>query len=95
MENQPTPSPTLNPTPAQSPLPKPRAEDQGSIAMDFPSAIKEVTVGKKIHKLEWSDRAFYGIVDGGTLKLHKPDGKFYQWVISDGDLAGNDWIVIA
>jgi hypothetical protein len=63
--------------------------------MDFPDAIREVTVGKKIHKLEWADRGYYGIVNGGVLSLHKPDGKFYQWVINDGDLTGADWIVIA
>ena len=30
----------------------------------------------------------------GFLMLHKPDGKFYQWVISEGDLTGTDYILL-
>ena len=61
--------------------------------MDFPTAIKEVLVGKKIQKLEWG-KGFYGFLDGGFLKLHKPDGKNYSWTLSEADLMGDDYIVV-
>jgi hypothetical protein len=76
---------TMSPTPQKA---KP------VLGFGFPQAIKEVTVGKKIHKLEWEDKEYYGIVKDGTLQLHKPDGKFYQWIINDGDLAGEDWTTL-
>jgi len=62
--------------------------------MDFYSAIREVFEGKKIHKLEWGNKEFYGLLDGNILKLHKPDGKLYQWNVSYGDIAGTDYIVL-
>jgi len=77
--------------PSLSPIP-PRLKTNET--MDFPNAIKEVINGKKIHKLEWEDKQSFGILKDGTLKLHKPDGKFYQWIVSEGDLVGIDWITI-
>ncbi len=64
------------------------------VQMDFPKAIKEVIAGKKIYRMEWKDRNYYGFLNGDILSLHKPDGKIYQWIINDGDLMGKDWIVI-
>ena len=65
-----------------------------NLGMTFPEAIKEVIEGKKIHKLEWENKEFYGFLDADKLSLHKPDGKNYQWLVNDGDLLGTDWIVI-
>lgn len=62
--------------------------------MDFPSAIREVIAGKKIHKLEWENKNYYGFLNVDKLSFHKPDGNNYQWIISDGDLMGDDWIII-
>ena len=50
--------------------------------------------GTRLHRLEWGDVEYYGIVIDGLLKLHKPDGKFYDWIISDGDYAGRDYIIL-
>lgn len=62
--------------------------------LTFSEAIEEATVGKKIHKLEWKDRGYYGFLDGTTLRLHHPDNTIHDWIISEGDLTGDDWIVI-
>jgi len=64
------------------------------VLVDFPFAIKKVIEGKKIHKLEWEDKAFYGVLQEGRLQLHKPDGKFYDWILNDGDLKGDDWVIL-
>jgi hypothetical protein len=62
--------------------------------LTFPEAMTEVSLGKKIHKLEWKDKEYYGILEDEKLKLHKPDGKTYDWIISEGDLNGDDWVIV-
>ena len=63
-------------------------------SMSFSEAIKYTLINKHIHKLEWGDPEYYGVLDGGTLKLHKPDGLLYQWILSTGDIMGEDWTVL-
>lgn len=63
--------------------------------MAFPEAIKEVIEGRKITKLEWEDKGYYGFLNRDVLSLHKPDGKNYQWIVSEGDLLGKDWMVVS
>jgi hypothetical protein len=72
-----------------SPLPK-----KENIEIDFPNAIREVLLGKKITKLEWNDPEFYILLQDGYLRIHKPDNKFYDLIVSDGDMNGTDWVVI-
>jgi hypothetical protein len=84
---------TLSPTPVKAEEgkvipPKPQKP------MSFSQAVAHLIEGKKIYKEEWKNKEFYGILADGRLKLHKPDGKLYDWVISDGDLSGKDWIVL-
>lgn len=77
----------ISPTPTQDAV----------IMLDFPSAMKEIIEGKKVTKLEWEDENAYGILRDGFLMLYKKneqDYKDYQWIISDGDLKGEDYIVI-
>ena len=62
--------------------------------MNFPDAIKEIIAGKKITKLEWCNKEIYGVLEDEILVLWKEDGKKYQWIISEGDLQGEDWVVI-
>jgi len=62
--------------------------------MDFPSAIKEVIAGKKITKLEWNNKSIYGELRDGLLMLRKEDGKYYQWIISEADMVGDDWVIV-
>jgi hypothetical protein len=56
-------------------------------------ALEQVSQGKKIAKLEWG-KSFHVCLQDSKLQLIKPDNKAYDWVISDGDLAGTDYIVI-
>lgn len=60
--------------------------------MNFPEAVKALLIGRKITKLEWKNKETYGIIMG-NLKLHK-DGKFFDWILNDGDLYGEDFTVI-
>jgi len=65
------------------------------LGMDFPSAIESIIGGKKATKQEWGNVDIYGVLKDGFLMLHKADGKFYQWIISDGDLQGTDWVIVS
>lgn len=62
--------------------------------MDFLEAIKKAIDGQKISRVEWADRECYGFMNQEVLSLHKSDGKNYQWIISESDTQGKDWIVI-
>lgn len=62
--------------------------------MDFGDAMREVINKKRIHKLEWKDRDYYGFLNGGRLRLHKPGGELSEWNISEGDLNGDDFITL-
>ena len=61
--------------------------------MDFVAAIECIIDGYKITKLEWANKETYGLLKDGKLMLHLPDG-FHDWIISDGDLNGEDYIVV-
>ena len=62
--------------------------------MDFPDAIRKVIAGKKIHRLEWSDKEYYIFLNGDLLSIHKPDGNNYKIILNEGDLIGIDWVVL-
>ena len=64
-----------------------------SITMDFPSAMREVLKGKQVKRLSWESASDHGVLKDGWLNIHTK-GKYHQWLVSDGDLEGNDWVVI-
>ena len=70
--------------------PKPKAKAKKSLT--FTKALTELLTGKSITKLEWDDKACYGFLNEERLRLHKPDGIIYDWIISEGDLRGDDWV---
>lgn len=77
-----------------SPTPKKEEVVGGEELLSFLDALKQIILHKKIHKLEWKDEAFYGVIESGILKLHRPDGKFYSWTLSEEDINGTDYVVI-
>lgn len=62
--------------------------------MDFPDALREVIAGKKITKLEWCNKEAVVFLEKEILTIYKGDGKPYQLILSEGDLRGEDWVVI-
>jgi len=82
---------TLSPTPAK---PQDKVED-AEVLIDFSQAVGEMLLGKKIHKLDWKDREYYGMIGkDNVLGLHKPDESFERWSLSRKDLEGTDYTVI-
>ena len=62
--------------------------------LEFPEAMKEIIAKKRLTKLEWKDENYYVFLNKGKLQIHKPDGKEYDWIVSEGDLNGDDWVLI-
>lgn len=79
----------------QSPVPQGLQPKIKPVLMDFPDAIRQVILGKRITRLEWPNKEVFGFLNGNMLSLHKQDGKNYQWLVSDGDLLADDWIVLS
>lgn len=61
--------------------------------MDFPDAIRQLINGKRIARVEWHN-ADYGVLRNGWLTIFR-DGTFHTWLVNDGDLMADDFIVLA
>lgn len=79
--------------PTQSPTASSRKLEVKTL-LNFYDALREVMDGKKITKEEWNNPEYYGVLDNTFLKLHKPDGKLYSWILNDGDINGTDYVII-
>ena len=60
--------------------------------MDFPEAIRQIINGKKVARVAWGNND-YGLLKDGWLKVFT-NNTFFIWKVNDGDLEGNDWIVV-
>lgn len=72
-----------------SPLPKKKVK-----VLKFADALKEIVEGKKVTKLEWKDVSVYGLLKEGRLKIKLKDNMYHDWILSDGDLTGEDYVVL-
>lgn len=73
-----------------SPTPKKVEEQQ----LSFFDALREVSNGKKITRVEWNNPNSYGYFKDGLLMIHLIDTD-HTWIINDGDLLAIDWMVLA
>jgi hypothetical protein len=62
--------------------------------LNFSEAMAEILAGKNVTKLEWDDKDYYGTLADNRLRLHKPDGQLYDWILSEADLRGEDFVVL-
>lgn len=62
--------------------------------MDFFSALRAIHDGKRVTRLEWQNSEYYCLMHDFRLCLHKPGNKIHSWIISDGDMAGEDWVIL-
>jgi hypothetical protein len=61
--------------------------------VDFPTAIKAVSLGHTATKQSWDNRRVYVRLSGGLLCIRQTDGVDHPLILSAEDLAGRDWIV--
>jgi len=64
-----------------------------SITMDFPEAMREIMNGKSIRRMSWLTASDYCLLKDGWLTIHTK-GAFHNWSVNDGDMEGQDWIVV-
>jgi len=74
---------------ATSPVPA-----QMQVTFDFPQSVRELLAQKKVTRLEWGNAEYFLQIVDTHVKIHKPDGKFYDLIVTDGDLSGTDWIIL-
>lgn len=76
-------------------MPTPLKPESLPEQFDFPEAMRQVILGKEITKLEWGDPRIRGVLKDGRLKIFlTSNNRWNDWIISDGDLLGTDWMVI-
>lgn len=80
--------------PTASPIPEAKLVDNVTKTINFFEALKEISAGKKITKLEWGNIGIYGELADGLVKIKLADGLLHDWIISETDLTGTDYIVI-
>lgn len=67
------------------------AEDNQTI--DFPDAMRSVVSGSKVTKLEWDNPEIVVWFDE-HLKIKLADGTIHDLIVSDGDMLGEDWVIV-
>lgn len=63
--------------------------------LGFYEALRHIVEGQRVTKLEWDNSEYWGQMLDGKLVLHKPDGIYYPWILSDGDVNGSDWLILS
>lgn len=79
-----------NDFPTSSPVVKKGPEEK---LLTFAQAVEFLLDNRKITKKEWNNSEIYGQLIGDELRLHK-ENVFYQWILSYGDLSGDDFVVL-
>jgi hypothetical protein len=72
-----------------TPLPKTQSK---ALTMSFPDAMKKIIEGKMVTRVSWGNKDYCLLKDGWLTIFTK--GNFYTWQVNDGDMEGQDWIVI-
>lgn len=62
------------------------------VGMTFPDAMQSIINGERVRRDEWPD-GIHGVLKDGFLMLKKEDG-FHQWLVSEGDMDGRDWLTV-
>jgi hypothetical protein len=71
--------------------PTPKTESK-PMTMDFPDAIRKIMEGKRVARISWGNKDYCLLKDGWLSVFTK--GNLHTWTINDGDLEGQDWIVV-
>lgn len=75
--------------PPLTPLPKVPGK---AMTMSFPEAMSEIIAGNKIARLSWSNGDYCLLKDGWLTIFTK--NAFHTWSVNDGDMEGQDWVVV-
>lgn len=73
----------LTPPPKEQPKP---------MTMSFFDALRKIQEGKMVTRISWANKD-YCLMKDGFLSIFTKDA-FHTWSINDGDMDGNDWMII-
>lgn len=73
-----------------TPLPRKQGE---SITMSFLDAMREIVSGKKVKRISWPSQTDHCLLKDGWVSIYTK-GDFHSWNINDGDVEGQDWIIV-
>lgn len=70
----------------------PQPQERKPMTMSFYDALKRIREDKMVKRVSWGNKD-YCFLDNGYLSIYRND-KNHIWQISDGDMDGNDWIIV-
>lgn len=76
---------------ALTPKPKTIMESR-ALTMDFPDAMRRIMEGKRVARISWGNKDYCLLKDGWLSIFTK--GTMHTWSVNDGDMEGQDWIVV-
>lgn len=76
---------TTSPTPKESAIPA---------TYLFSDALREVLNSRYVTRLAWGNEEVYGYMNKGVLCIEYGDSKYHEWIISEGDMTADDWIIL-
>lgn len=79
---------------SMSPTKNVQVATRPQLQFGFSEAIRQISRGRKVTRLEWKAEEVFGFLMDGRVKIHR-DGKDFDWIISDGDLEAMDWVISA
>ena len=62
--------------------------------MNFSQAIQNIILGGRVSKLEWDNPNVFIFLYNGFLSIKKKDGSISRLLVSEGDMIGNDWVIV-
>lgn len=61
--------------------------------LNFIDAFKEIIIGKMVTRLEWNNPNIFCCIKDEKVMIHR-DSLYKEWIISTGDIEGEDWVLI-
>lgn len=61
--------------------------------MNFYDAIREISKGNSVARKSWTEVAYCYMSEDEVLLVNR-DGVDHQWLVSLGDILGEDWIIV-
>lgn len=71
--------------------PNPKGQSR-AMTMSFFDALKKIQAGKMVKRISWGNQDYCLLKD--TFLMIFRNGKFHNWIINDGDMEGQDWIIV-
>ncbi len=78
-------------SPQASPKKAPKVDSKQM--MDFPNAMRAAIEGKCVTRLEWDNPEIIVRLDN-HLVIKLADETIHDLIVSDGDMIGEDWIIV-